>query len=66
MNFLDKLRKQPKHIRKMILWITVIILGLILSVLWINGSYKNIQELKLENIIQELNLPKSETPKINE
>lgn len=66
MNFLDKLRKQPKHIRKLILWITVVILGLILAVLWINSSYKKIQELKSQNVIEELNLPKLEIPAVNE
>ena len=66
MNFLDKLRKQPEHIRKLILWITVVILGLILAVLWINSSYKKIQELKSQNVIEELNLPSLEMPVINE
>jgi len=65
LNFLDKLRKQPKHVRKMILWITVIVLGLILAVLWINSSYKKIQKLKSENIIQELDFPSVEMPVIN-
>jgi len=48
------------------LWSIVIILGLILTAIWINGSYKKIQKLKSENIIQELNLPKIEMPAINE
>lgn len=66
MNFLDRLRKQPEHIRKLILWIIVIILGLILAVLWINSSYKKIQELKSQNVIEELNLPNLEMPVIDE
>ena len=66
MNFLDKLRKQPEHIRKFVLWSVVIILGLILAVLWINSSYKKIQELKSQNVIEELNLPNLEMPVINE
>jgi len=66
LNFLDKLRKQPEYIRKFMLWSIVIILGLILTAIWINGSYKKIQKLKSENIIQELNLPKIEMPAINE
>ncbi len=64
MNFLDKIRKQPEYIRKLILWITVVILGLILAVLWINSSYKKDQKLKSQNIIQELNFPEIEMPKI--
>lgn len=66
MDFIKKLRKQPKHVRKFILWSAVIILGLILVVIWINSSYKKIQKLKSQNIIQELNLPKLEMPVINE
>lgn len=66
MNILDRLRSQPIHIRKLILWTIVVILGLVLAVLWINSSYKGIQKLKLQNIIQELNLPKIEMPTINE
>lgn len=66
MNILDRLRSQPIHIRKLILWTIVVILGLVLAVLWINSSYKGIQKLKSQNIIQELNLPKIEMPTINE
>jgi len=66
LNFLKKLQNKSVHTRKFILWSTVIILGLILGILWINSSYKKIQKLKSENIIQELNLPKLETPIINE
>jgi len=65
-DFIKKLQKQPEHIRKLILWIAIIILGLILTVIWINSSYKKIQKLKSQNIIQELNLPNLEMPVINE
>ena len=50
----------------MILWSVVIIVGLVLAVLWINSSYKGIQKLESQNIIQELNVPKIEMPAINE
>jgi len=63
MKFLDDLRNKPEHIRKRILWITIIIIGLILGSIWIYSCYKNIERLKLLNIIEELNLP--ETPEIN-
>ncbi|MBZ9578042.1 hypothetical protein KJA13_03360 [Patescibacteria group bacterium] len=66
MNILKKLQKQPEHVRKMILWSVVIIVGLVLAVLWINSSYKGIQKLESQNIIQELNVPKIEMPAINE
>ena len=66
MDFLKKLQNKPLHTRKLILWITIIILGLILAVLWTNSSYKKIQELKSQNVIEELNLPNLEMPVINE
>jgi len=66
LDFIKKLQSQPKHIRKFILWSIVIILGLILSVLWINSSYKKIQELKSQNVIEELDFPDLEMPVINE
>jgi len=57
MGFLKKLQKQPEHIRKLILWIVVIITGLILVILWaINVSY-NIRKLQEENLSDQLNLP---------
>lgn len=57
MKFLDKLRAKPKRERKIILWITIIILGLILGSLWIYISYKNIDNLKNHNIFENINLP---------
>lgn len=62
MNFLNKLRKQPVRVRRIILWTTVIVLGLILGFLWIYSSYKSIDNLKKQNIIERLNLP--EIPEI--
>ena len=64
MDFLNKLRKQPIRVRKTILWSTVIILGLILSFLWIYSSYKNIDNLKKQNILENINLPEIEIPEI--
>jgi len=65
-DFLKKLQNKSLHTRKLILWSVVIILGLILAVLWINSSYKKIQKLKSQNVIEELNLPNLEMPVINE
>ena len=62
MNLLDKLRKQPIYIRKIILWITIIILGIILGYLWIYSSYKNIENFKKQNIMENIELPELELP----
>ena len=63
MKFLDDLRNKPEHIRKRILWLTLIILGLILGSIWVYNCYNNIERLKSLNIMEDLNLP--ETPEIN-
>lgn len=63
MKFLDDLRNKPEHIRKRILWVTIVVLGLILGSIWIYSCYKNIVRLKSSNIIEDLNLP--ETPEFN-
>jgi len=63
MKFLDDLRNKPEHIRKRILWLTLIILGLILGSIWVYNCYNNIERLKSLNVIEDLNLP--EIPEIN-
>lgn len=56
-DFIKKLQNKPEHIRKLILWIAVIIIGLILVILWaINVSW-NIKKLQEENLSNQLNLP---------
>jgi len=52
-DFIKKLQKQPEHIRKIILWSVVIIVGLVLAVLWIHNSYQEIKNLQLKEIIKE-------------
>jgi amino acid permease len=56
-SFIKKLQAKPKKERKIILWSIVIILALILGTLWIYSSYKNVENLKKRNIIDELNIP---------
>ena len=57
MDFLDKLRKQPENVRKIILWVTVIIVGLILLTLWIINISQKIKKIEKEKVMEELNLP---------
>jgi len=52
-DFIKKLQKQPEHIRKIILWSVVIIVGLVLVVLWIHNSYQEIKNLQSKEIIKE-------------
>lgn len=53
MNILKKLQKQPEHIRKMILWIAVVVVGLGLAIWWIHSSYWKIKEFQPKEIIKE-------------
>jgi len=57
MNLLDKIRKKPEKTRKIIFWIIVIIFGLILLVVWITISYKEIANFPKNEFINGLNLP---------
>ena len=71
MNFLNRLRRQPEHIRKLILWATIIIIGLGLLVWWIHSSYWKIKNFPKEEFIKEVNLPnfeedKMEMPEVSE
>jgi len=51
--FLNKLRSKPKHIRKIILWITVIVIFLILAAWWLYGSYRKIKNFPKEEFFKE-------------
>lgn len=53
MNFLEKLRNQPEHIRKLILWTIVIIIALILGSLWIYNSYQSIKNFQPKEFIEQ-------------
>jgi len=57
MSFLEKLQRQPKYIRKIILWLVIIIIGLALVVWWLHSSYWRIKEFPKEEFIKKLNFP---------
>ncbi len=57
MDFIIKLQNKPEHIRKRILWATVIIIGLILIIFWITVSYQKIQGFQKQEFIEGVNLP---------
>ena len=66
MNFLKKIQQQPEHIRKLILWVVMVIIGLGLIILWVWISSREIKRFSKERFIQNLNFPslKSETKNI--
>ena len=57
MGFIDKLRNKPEHIRKLILWIIVIIFALILGSFWFYNSWWRIRNFPKQEILKELDLP---------
>ena len=66
MNFIQKIRNQPKYIKKTILWSITIIFALILASLWIYLSGRGIRNFNKQSVIDGLNLPKIENFNINE
>jgi len=59
-SFLKKLQKQPRYIKKIILWSIVLIVGLVLLIWWIHSSAQKFREFKKEEFIEEINLPSFE------
>lgn len=76
MKFLKKLQNKPENIRKIILWVAIIIIGLALIFLWVINVKRNIQKFQKEDFIKNFNLsefeekmkdlPKIEMPEIDE
>lgn len=64
MKFLEKLQQLPQKTRKIILWSVIIVLGIGLLIWWINNFQKRLADFQTEQFIEELNLPKVETPQI--
>ncbi|MBU3942638.1 hypothetical protein KKA24_01495 [Patescibacteria group bacterium] len=58
MKFIEALRNRPIIERKIILWITVIVIGLLLGTVWVLGTSNNIKKIKSTDIQEDLNLPK--------
>jgi len=57
MDFLGKIQSFPLKIRKIILWLVIIILGIGLVWLWTKISVKKFQGFNKEDIIKGLDIP---------
>jgi len=67
MDFLEKLRKKSVQERKIILWSTLAVIGVILVVLWIGASKRAIKSFNTETILNSIEAPQiEEFPKIEE
>ncbi len=70
MTFLGRLQSLSEKNKKIILWTTIIVVGLCLFALWIINSQKRIKDFELEEFKKGLNLPSfeeaKELPKLNE
>jgi hypothetical protein len=64
MNFLNKIRSLPEKKRKLILWVTVIVIALILLVIWIKFSKQRIESFNMEEFKEGLELPSIERPEL--
>jgi len=56
-DFLNKIRNQPEHIRKIILWVAVIIIALFLAILWIYNSSQRIKQFPTEEFMKKIEIP---------
>jgi len=57
MGILQKIQNQPEHIRKIVFWMIIIILGVGLLFWWGKRAERRLREFRKEEFIEELNLP---------
>jgi len=56
-DFLTKLQNQPEPVKKLILWLTVIVIGIICVVFYIWHVQRTIANFNIEELKKQLNLP---------
>jgi len=57
MDIFKRLRTQPEYIRRIILWGTVIVLGLILGVWWIKRFSQRLENFSQKGFVEQLKIP---------
>jgi len=57
MDLLKKIRNQPENIRKIILWVIIIIVGLGLAIFWVKNFQKRLKSFQKEELKEKLQLP---------
>ncbi len=64
MDILGKLQKLPQKTRQIILWVTVIIIGLALLGWWFNNFQQKLKSFKRKELKEQFQLPEIEIPNI--
>jgi len=64
MNILQKIQNQPEKNKKIILWATLIVLGLILAFFLVKNAREKIREFEAEKAIGDLDFSKLEIPEL--
>ncbi len=57
MAFLEKLQKQPESVRKAILWVSVIIIGLALFFVWLYITQAKIKDFRKGKFFENIGMP---------
>ncbi|OGZ18571.1 MAG: hypothetical protein A2175_01840 [Candidatus Nealsonbacteria bacterium RBG_13_42_11] len=65
MNILQKIQNLPEGKRKIILWGTVIIIGIALFFFWTKNAKKSFTNFDMGEFQKQLNFPKIEIPKFD-
>jgi len=68
--FIKKIQSQPEHIRKIILWSVVIVIGLGFFFLWLHSVKIRLKTFQKEKFFESIGVPKlkeeiKETPETN-
>jgi hypothetical protein len=64
-DIIEKIQKLPEAKKKIILWATVVVLGLVLLFFWSKKAQNKLGNFRAEEIKEELNLPNLEVPEFN-
>ena len=55
--FLKKLRGQPENVKKIVLWSTVVLVGLTLFIFWLNSTKARLRNFQKDNILKDIGVP---------
>ncbi len=59
-NILKKIQGQPEKVRKIILWIIIVVLGFAFFLAWVQGLKQRLREAREERFFEQLKPPRFE------